>query len=748
MTFSKSLQNKASCYDLVRCLRSVWLCPTAAMLAFGYICLTDPFSEAQRWDDYKYAVLSYGHASEFFIYSLIYLFCGVLTALHAFSFLFSTKKCNVYLSLPLTRKELYRNRLLSAMPFMVLSVVVPMIITFIGNKLYYTVTPECIIALIFIPLALLSLMLLGFGIGSVFAVSVGNIFEAAAYSALGIFLPTIIFNSVEQIMKNLINGAAISAKWHGRFDAYCFRPTTAFKRADPVYSFHTVVYNIANQVIDEKADTPTAIDFIPMIAWFVAFALLAALAQKLLIRRKAETAGAFGSNKASVIFTAAVLSLGAFAVLTNLSTGADLFITILCIVLPALIYIVLVALVFRNKDDIRRNLKGMAVAAALSLIAVIICSTEVFGHYTAVPQKDEVESVILCPAASADFFKEEYSEGGEIATSPAVYGQLTSAHDIEFAVSLHEKTVDSLDKGNNNIGFIYKLKDGRIIVRHYRHVSAEAARESLKVVETDWYRETVYTMLTAENYDLEKAERELGTIDDENSFEFEAVEWDRAYGRIRLTDDFSSLPVILCNSTLTKGELMTDIMSKKELAEFKKIMASELVTLNAEDVYFPKEKIQFYLTYTLEYAKQKDGLSFAHSSYHFIPVYPTMTKTLEFLSRYDISIENVTAEDIKLIKVLPYKTALENDQFVNTDIRHAVDKRVIIDRIQDTEADNPYNSFEYYNKNDIIIYEDKATVQKYFDSFRGIYSPIDNEGYIVRFVLENGTYFYGFVTEQ
>ena len=152
MTFSKSLQNKASCYDLVRCLRSVWLCPTAAMLAFGYICLTDPFSEAQRWDDYKYAVLSYGHASEFFIYSLIYLFCGVLTALHAFSFLFSTKKCNVYLSLPLTRKELYRNRLLSAMPFMVLSVVVPMIITFIGNKLYYTVTPECIIALIFIPL--------------------------------------------------------------------------------------------------------------------------------------------------------------------------------------------------------------------------------------------------------------------------------------------------------------------------------------------------------------------------------------------------------------------------------------------------------------------------------------------------------------------------------------------------------------------------------------------------------------------
>lgn len=747
MTFSKSLQHKASSYDLVRCLRSLWLCPTAAMLVFGYICFADPFGEAQHWDDYKYAVLSYGHASEFFIWSLLYLACGVLTAIHAFSFLFSTKKCNVYLSLPLTRKELYRNRLLAAMPFMVLSATVPMIISFIGNKLYYTVTPECFIALIFITLALLSLMLLGFGIGSVFAVSVGNIFEATAYSALGIFLPMLAFISVEQIMKNLINGAAISAKWHGRFDAYCFKPTTALKRADPIYSFHTAVYNIANQVVDEKAETPEAIDFMPMIAWFVAFAILSVLAQRLIVKRRAETAGAFGSNKSAVIFTAAVLSLGAFAALTNLTAKASLFVTILCIALPALIYITVVALVFRNKDDIRRNLKGMAVAAALSLTVVIVCDTEVFGHYTAVPERDEIESVILCPAASADFFKEEYSEGGEIATSPALYGQLTTARDIDFAVSLHEKAVTTLDKGDNNIGFVYKLKDGRIIVRHYRRVSAETAKESLKVIETDWYRETVYSMLTAKNYDLEKAERELGTVEDETSFEFEAVEWDRAYGRIRLTDEFSNLPVILCNSTLTKGELLSDIMSKEELSEFKRIMAQELVTLKAEDVFFPKEKIQFYLTYTLEYEKQKDGLSFAHSRYCFIPVYPTMTKTLEFLSRFDINIEDVTAEDIKLIKVLPYKTALKNDQFVNTDIRHAVDKRVIIDRIQDTEADNHYNSFEYYNKNDIIVYEDEATVKKYFDSFRGVYAAVDNKGYMVRFVLNDGTYFHGFVTE-
>lgn len=746
MTCSKSLQNKASPYDLVRCLRSLWLFPTVAMLVFGYVCFSDPFGDARTWDDYKYAILSYGHASEFFIFSLLYLACGALTALHAFSFLFSTKKCNVYLSLPLTRKELYRNRLLSAMPFMVLSSVVPMIISFIGNKLYYIVTPECITAMLFIALALLSLMLLGFGIGSVFAVSVGNIFEAAAYSALGIYLPMIIFNSSEQIMKNLINGAPVSPKWHGRFAAYCFQPTTLFKRADPINSFHTVAYNIANQAVDEKAKSPSAIDFMPMIAWFVAFALLAVLAQRLLIKRKAETAGAFGSNKAAVIFTAAVLSLGAFAALTSLIAKARLIVTVLCVIIPALIYIVVVALVFRNRDDIRRNLKGMAVAAVLSLVVLVSCNTELFGYYTAVPERDEIEAVILCPAASADFFKSDSTDGGDLASSPALYGQMTTAPDIDFVHELHTQTVKSLDKGDNNIGFVYKLKDGRVITRYYRYVSSAAAKQSLKVVETDWYRNTVYTMLTTEKFDLEKAERELGE-GDETSFDFEAVEWERAYSHIRLFNEFSKLPPILCNSTLTKGELMKNIMSKKELAEFKRIMARELVSLKAEDVFCPKEKIPFYLTYTLEYEEKENGLSFAHSPHHFIPIYPTMTRTLAFLSSYSISLEDVTAEDIKLIRALPYKKALKNNPFINEDIFYAVDKKVLIDRINDAEDDSPYTEFEYLNTKDIVVYEDTATIQKYFDAFRGVYSPLDDEGYMVRFVLKDDTYFYGFVTE-
>lgn len=744
MTCSKSLQNKAPFYDLKRCFCSLWLFPTVAMLVFGAVCLSETMWQARYWGDYKYVILSQG-GSEFFLYSLLYLACGAMTALHAFSFLFSTKKCNVYLSLPLTRKELYRNRLLSALPFMLMSVVLPMVVSYIGNSINYTVTPECVIAMIFIALALLSLMLLGFGIGSVFAVSVGNIFEATAYSALGIFLPLTLLYSVETIMENLINGAPISKNWHGRFAAYCIQPATMFKRADPIQSFETVVHNIAYQMVD--AQTPTAADFMPMIAWFVAFALLTVLASKLLIKRKAETAGAFGSSKASVIFAAAMLSLIAFAVVTTLADKARLLVTLLCIILPALIYIGVVILAFRNKDDIRRNFKGMAVAAVLSIIVLISCNTEFFGHYTGVPEKDDVESVILCPAASADFFKEDSFEGGSLNYSPGLYGKLTTESDIEFALDLHEKTVKSLNEGDNNIGFVYKLKDGRVLVRYYRNVSAKTADESLKVVETDWYRETVYTMLTTENYDVDKAEIDLGMIDPEAS-NYETEEWERAADLIEIRDEFSKLPIILCNSTLTKGELLGKIMSQKELSEFKKVMAQELVTLSAEEVFYPKEKILFYLTYTTEYEESNDGLSFAPSFYRFIPVYPSMTKTLEFLSKYNINLEDVTAEDIKRIKVVPYKTVLKNSTMANTDIFYAVDKRMIIERIEGTEDNNyysDYSDFERKNGKDIILYEDRATIEKFFSSFRGAYAPVDNEGYIVRFVLEDDTYFYAFV---
>lgn len=752
MTCSKSLQHKASSYDLVRCLSSLWLCPTAAMLVFGYICFFDPMGEAALWDDYKYAVLSYGHAAEFFIYSLLYLAAGALTALHAFSFLFSTKKCNVYLSLPLTRKELYRNRLLSALPFMLLSVIVPMVLSYIGNKTNYTVTPECITAMLYIALALLSVMLLGFAIGSVFAVSVGNIFEAAAYSALGIFLPYSLTFSVEEIMENLINGAPVSTSWAGRFAAYCMKPTRLLKPADPIHCFVSAVYRIANQLVDENPKSPTAADFMPMIAWFVAFALLSVLAQKLLIKRRAETAGSFGSGKAAVIFTASVLSILAFAVVTTYAYRAKALVTILCIVLPAIIYIAVVALVFRNKDDIRRNLKGMAVAAALSLFVLFTCSTELFGYFTTVPEQGEIESVIVCPAASENLFKADSFAGGSISKSPGIYGKMTSAPDIEFAVTLHKKTVKSLGKGDNNIGFVYRLKDGRYVTRYYRNASAEAAKESLKAVETDWYKETVYSALTTENYDYEKANEKLNGDIYKNNYDINSDDYEYRYGVdisiIELRREFSQEPMILCNSTLSSGKLLTDIMSKAELTEFRRVMATELVSLSAEDIFLPKEKIPFYITFSDEsYDYGVDEFIFSSGASLLIPVYPAMTNTLEFISRYNINMREITAEDIKLVRVVPYEKALRNDTTANRSIFEAVDKIVMIDRTDVSEEELGHSTFLRQNEKDIVVYEDRATIEKYFNSFRGAYAALDNKGYMVRFVLNDGTYFHGFVTE-
>lgn len=753
MTFSKSLQNKAPSYDLKRCLRSLWLCPIAAMIIFGYICFSDPMGEAALWDDYKYAILSYGHSAEFFIYALLYLAAGALTALHAFSFLFSTKKCNVYLSLPLTRRELYRNRLLSALPFMLLSVTLPMVLSYIGNKLNYTVTPECVSAMLYIALALLSVMLLGFGIGSVFAVSVGNIFEAAAYSALGIFLPYIFTFSVEEIAENLINGAAVSAQWAGRFAAYCTKPTTLLKPADPIHCFHSPVYRVANQLVDENAKSLTAADFMPMIAWFVAFALLAVLAQRLLIKRKAETAGSFGSGKAAVIFTAAVLSVLAFAVVTTYAYKAKALVTVLCIILPALIYIAVVALVFRNKDDIRRNVKGMAVAAVLSILVLLSCSTELFGYFTAVPEQSEIESVIVCPAASENLFKADSFAGGTISKSPGIYGKMTSADDIAFAVSLHEKTVDTLGDGDNNIGIVYKLKNGRYVTRYYRNASVKVAKDSLKVVETDWYKETVYSILTTENYDYEKAYEKLNEDIYKNNYDIYSSDYEYRYGvdvsLIELHNVFSYNTLILCNSTISDGLPLNEIMSKAELTEFRKTIATELASLSAEDTFLTKEKIPFYITFDDgTFVDEKGKFAFSTEPALLVPVYPTMTKTLELLSRCNISLENITAEDIKLVKVLPYEKALRNDSTANRCIMDAVDKIVMLDYVGVSEKEIGFSTFLRQNEGDIVVYEDRATIEKYFNSFRGAYATLDSKGFMVRFVLQDGTYFHGFIPQE
>jgi len=604
--------------------------------------------------------------------------------------------------------------------------------------------------MIFIALALLSVMLLGFGIGSVFAVSVGNIFEAAAYSALGIFLPYILSLSAEEIMENLINGAPVSSQWAGRFAAYCMKPTIVLKPADPIHCFVSAVYKIANQLVDENPKSLTAADFMPMIAWFVAFALLAVLAQKLLIKRKAETAGAFGSGKAAVIFTAAVLSILAFSVVTTYAYRAKALVTILCIVLPAIIYIAVVALVFRNRDDIRRNLKGMAIAAVLSILVLFACGTELFGYFTAVPEQGEIESVILCPAASENLFKADFFAGGSISQSPGIYGKMTTAPDIEFALDLHEKTVEGLGDGDNNIGFVYRLKDGRYVTRYYRNASVEAAKESLKVVETDWYEETVYSALTAENYDADKAYKKLNDDIDKNNYDINSNDYEYRYGVdvsiIELRREFSQEPMILCNSTLSSGKLLTDIMNKAELTEFKKVMAQELVSLSSEDIFLPKEKIPFYITFSEEsYEYGADEFIFSPGDSLLIPVYPAMTKTLEFISRYNINMKDITAEDIKLVRAVPYEKALRNDTTANRSIFEAVDKIVMIDRTDISEEELGHSTFLRQNEKDLVVYEDRATIEKYFNSFRGAYAALDNKGYMIRFVLNDGTYFHAFV---
>lgn len=746
MIYSKSSADWAAKYDLKRCFKSGFIFPLIPCVLFVYIMVAN--MNAAYFDNeikYIYKVFGDEASHNYFMLQYAYAACGVLSALYSFSFLTSVKKSNVYLSIGISRKQLAKNRILSSLVYIASAAVIPMIAALVINKLNFMVTPDLIRACFYYALVYFVDMLLGFAIGSAFTVSVGNIIESAVYSGIACLTPTIVFYSVDAICVNMINGFASIGYADTGFTGFCTDLFAYLSKWNPMeFSVIEISYRLSSEKTLKTLDSS---EYFVVIFWLVAAAAIMLSVPKLIEKRKAENAGMLGTNKIAVSFAGGVIAFAVFAMVSGTVDTNRFFCYALCSVLPALIYIVIIAVLFRNKTDILNHIKGAAITAAVSVLITVTCASGVFGVYTSVPKAEEVEYAAVAPSGYEHFIN--YTAWDRfLRNSTALYGPMTDSEDIESVISMHEKVADGLEKGDNTVCFVYKLKNGKVITRYYRNVSDEGAKESLKVVDTNWYENFAISALTNEDFDYDK---ELDKIPDSNPSrtKIEQAEIDLQCNILVIYNDYNLGEVDILNSTLSDSVRLNDVVSAEEVKEFREVFAAELTQLNYEEVFYPKEQALYHVLISYGEGAEYDGPVMQN-----IPVYPSMKNTVNFIREHDIKVEQATADDIVSVSIKSLEKALSESEFYGSDSLTFRLGRSFASSYMSKAFYDEYYSVDRYISDDELIFlneekiTDAATIEKYFTAFRSSYAFVGDNGAFVQFVFKDGSDLYAYIPEK
>ncbi|MBQ8784223.1 MAG: hypothetical protein IJZ57_10695 [Clostridia bacterium] len=739
MIYSKSSADYAAKYDLKRCFKSVLFFP---LLACGLFLL----SLFSTWDtnnldkEYVYKIFSHDTYETYIIYQYIYAAFGALTGLFSFRFLTSVKMSNVYLSMGISRKQLVKNRIISSAFYMVLASIIPFIVAIILNSIYLTVETGLIKASVFYALVYFGDMLLGFAVASLFTVSVGNFIESGVCSLTALLAPTAVIYLMGYTISNLVNGAALSDyEMFYEFGGFCRTFASYTRRLNPLEYLNSTPH-IGYKYVEGEAYNLSGFDYLTVIVWLLVAVGILCLVPKLMEKRKAEIAGALGANKSAVNFTVFVYALISFMLVSGFVTVDKWIAVALCIIIPAMVFIGITALVYRNKKEFIKNLKGTAVVACVMAVFTVTLSTGVFGYFTKTPDPEKIEYAGICPASYEFIFADSCYER-TIRESTKVYGPMTDKDDINTILSIHQTVVDGLGKGDDSVCFVYKMKNGKYISRFYRNVSLEGAKASLNVVNTKWYDGLLKDSFTDWDFDYDKEWEKIPEVTPGTTqYEETEIGWKCDY--IYYKEKYNLGEIYVYGKTLNESVILSEKVSSEEMKEFRTVFAQELFALTPDEIFSPEEKAMYHIRVRLGEEESYGGPSMQN-----IPVYKSMKKTVEFLTRHNISFDSLAAEDVVEVRLLTPKPT-----FASINMRS--EKSTAISYLSAEFMQEHYVSRETYYSDyghTILIQEiikDKKLIEKYFNSYRSYYSYSGDNGAFVMFVFKDGSDLVAYIPEK
>lgn len=444
---------------------------------------------------------------------------GLLVGITTFKFITGKKTVNVYYSLGIKRQKLFAAKYLSGLTLIALSVLLPMLVSLIANISVLGTNKFMFPAFAYLTLGMFSVAAVSYTITAVVFTLVGTVFEGALFSGILILFPEILFRCLQVLIEKFVLGTPLgstftNASMYISADPNANLPQT-FANWNPLRFFSEGLFTYA--LADAKGQVTSYTSgsavqwstpkFLPVALWIVFTAVLFLGGMFFYKRRKAEIGGFIGKNRVMNFIGTFLVGIFGFVLTFDILRAKGMAVAIAAgAVVFAVIYVGLSLLLLRNVRQFVKELPALPVQLAIVAVILVFFGTGYFGAANKIPDTADIQSAqITAPYINyATLETASYSSFNAFPSAKAMpYGNYTTEKDINFVRQIHEKLVAAgkveatkLDNNFNgtypiSVKIVYKLKNGKEVLRNYYGVSEEILKELQNADKTD-YQQSVY----------------------------------------------------------------------------------------------------------------------------------------------------------------------------------------------------------------------------------------------------------------
>lgn len=497
MTSQKSLKNNVNYNDFKRSFKeNIWFPIVAFVVLFVWV----TFPVIEYVTDKEFVLTPIHDELQVFIESISVgmtvfcagmVFCGALTALKCFYFLFSKKQVNVYLSIGVTRTTMFINRVVSSVGLLFVATLIPTLIVFILNITNFGITAHMTKTFLYMFFGLFISGLVGFAITTMAMMISGNIFEAALTTISMAFIPMVLATAVDFLRMNLLKGyfddGNVGIVWINLFSPFTFVNDCARElHGKKEFADYTNINELLDilfksDLVDGKIPANITVDFglaLPLIIWLVVSVLLMLGGFLFINKRKAEHANSVGhfniSRAINATFAACVVVelFSARTLAVDFSIGTILFI----IAATFVAYFVAQLILARKFKKAVKSLGVWAILACITVIGFVAFDTGFFGAYNKIPEISNIKSASISFGEMPLFYNAVRSDGG--------YVKSINEKDTKMIIELFDeiKNDKKTDDLQGWVTFAFEDENGEIKHRQFTVYSADLYEKYIKTV--------------------------------------------------------------------------------------------------------------------------------------------------------------------------------------------------------------------------------------------------------------------------
>lgn len=579
----------------------------------------------------------------------------VVVALFQFRFLHQKEFCYTLLSFGIKRKRLYTNRMLIPLLALLIATVTVKAIALWVNIEVLGFSQQLLIYWITHITIYIQILLLNYSFTVFCCFLCGRTVEAGFASMSAILLPSALSLFINQMFYFSLYG--YDQGYNGSGEDIVSK---VLDLTNP-FPFYNCEYSISGYT-----DT-TSLDLRPQLIvssiWiFISIGLLIYNGIFFEKKYKPETSGFKGVNTKLVYLISLTAPLFLSYFLTDYIKGyyypfidtkiraVTIVTVLLCSIIFAILCNFLVHFTFKR---VKVALASGATIGVVSVVALLLGFTGMFGTYNKLPDMEDIISIdISIPIISS-------LDDGATNSFNSSYGDsymipyINSEKDISLAMDAHTAIIENTSPDfSGYFSITYYLKDGTSYSRSYQNVSAEALEYCIKLWETDAVKQDIKTRLLPE----------------EDGSRFSCY-MPAGFTHVKTECDFTNSDIKI----ISKQHVSTDIkelLDEEDFAELRRAVYDDLCDISYEEWYRPESKMLGSLSFnvvSIDYIEESPK-PISEASSFTIPVYESMTNTLEFLkehglydrlahtqpkilSVYVADLQEITEQDLEYVRI-------------------------------------------------------------------------------------------------